>query len=129
MRLSIVRTFALLAAIWPAAAAPQSSANQSAENQSSGESQFKITGTVVDGVTGVPLAKANVFISPTTDRSRRISTSSAAEGRFAFNDLPPGKYVLSGSAKGYPYRMFQQHETFSTGVAVGKDLVVSLTDA
>ncbi|PYU18709.1 MAG: hypothetical protein DMG30_26775 [Acidobacteria bacterium] len=123
MRLSIVRTFALLAAIWPAAAAPQSSANQSAENQSSGESQFKITGTVVDGVTGVPLAKANVFISPTTDRSRRISTSSAAEGRFAFNDLPPGKYVLSGSAKGYPYRMFQQHETFSTGVAVGKDLV------
>jgi Carboxypeptidase regulatory-like domain len=123
MRLSIVRTLALLAAICPAAAAPQSSADQSAENQSSGESHFRITGTVVDGVTRVPLAKANVFISPTSDRTRRIGTSSAAEGRFAFNDLPPGKYVLSGSAKGYPYRMFQQHETFSTGVAVGKDLV------
>jgi len=123
MRLSIVRTFGLLAAIWPVAAAPQSSANQSAENQSSVESQFRITGTVVDGVTGVPLARANVFISPTSDRTRRISASSAADGRFAFNDLPQGKYVLSGSAKGYPYRMFQQHETFSTGVAVGKDLL------
>src|SRR4029077_19854048 len=91
--------------------------------QSSVESQFRITGTVVDGVTGVPLARANVFISPTSDRTRRISASSAADARFAFNDLPQGKYVLSGSAKVYPYRMFQQHETFSTGVPVGKDLL------
>jgi Carboxypeptidase regulatory-like domain len=130
MRLNILRSAVLLATIWPAAAAPQSSANpspaaanESAENQSSAESQFRISGNVVDGVTGVALARANVFISPASDPSRRSSTSSAADGRFAFNDLPPGKYMLSGSAKGYPGSMFQQHENFSTGVAVGKDLI------
>src|SRR5260370_4295242 len=124
MRVNIVRTLVLLAAICRAAASPQTAANQSsAENQSSPSTQFRIIGTVVDGVTSVPLAKANVFISPTSDRSRRLSTSSATDGRFVFSDLPPGKYVLSGSAKGYPFRMFQQHETFTTGVAVGKDLV------
>jgi Carboxypeptidase regulatory-like domain len=123
MRVGIVGTLVLLAAICPAAASPQTDANQSSAENQSPSTQFRITGTVVDGVTSVPLAKANVFISPTSDRSRRLSTSSATDGRFVFSDLPPGKYVLSGSAKGYPLRMFQQHETFTTGVAVGKDLV------
>jgi len=123
MRPSITRTLVLLTAILPAAAAPQSTSNQSTENQASAQTQFRISGTVVDGVSGVPLARASVFISSTSDRSRRITTSSAADGRFLFTDLAPGKYMLSGSAKGYPYRMFEQHENFSTAIAVGRDLV------
>src|SRR5260370_17377981 len=115
MRVNIVRTLVLLAAICRAAASPQTAANQSsAENQSSPSTQFRIIGTVVDGVTSVPLAKSNVFISPTSDRSRRLSTSSATDGRFVFSDLPPGKYALTGSAKGSPFRPLHHPKHITT---------------
>src|SRR5690242_8587048 len=83
---------------------------------------FRIAGTVVDGNTGIPLPRAGVSVTFSNDRSMRLTTLSAADGRFVFNDLPPGKYILAGNAKGYQSQMFQQHETFTTAIVLGKDL-------
>jgi Carboxypeptidase regulatory-like domain len=101
---------ALLLGIRPAAALPQSPEN------------FRIAGIVVDGNTGIPLPRAGVSVTFSSDRSMRLTTLSSADGRFVFNDLPPGKYILAGNAKGYQSQMFQQHETFTTAIVIGKDL-------
>jgi hypothetical protein len=110
MQARVAWTLALLFGISPAAALPQSPAS------------FRIIGTVVDGNTGIPLAGAGVSVTFSSDRSMRFAARSAADGRFAFDDLAPGKYILAGNAKGYQPQMFQQHETFTTAVVLGKDL-------
>ena len=88
MQARVAWALALLLGVSPAAALPQS------------PESFRITGTVVDGNTGIPLAGAGVSVTFSSDRSMRLAARSSADGRFAFNDLPPGKYILAGNAKG-----------------------------
>ena len=45
-----------------------------------------------------------------------------ADGHFAFTGLPPAKYSLTASARGYRAHGFNQHGNFFTGIAVGPDL-------
>ncbi|HEV8385402.1 MAG TPA: carboxypeptidase-like regulatory domain-containing protein [Candidatus Acidoferrales bacterium] len=88
-----------------------------------GRASFRISGTVVDSRSGEPLGKAEVDLGAVSggDTSRRLLT--APDGRFLFELLPPGKYVLSAKRKGFVQQYFQQHEGgFSTGVAVGPGL-------
>src|SRR6266404_5370632 len=42
---------------------------------------------------------------------------------FAFENLAPGHYVLSGNHKGYVQQVYKQHAQFSTAIIVGPDLV------
>ena len=58
----------------------------------------------------------------------------ADDGRFRFDDLAPGKYALSAQRRGYPTQGWEEHQGFSTAVAVGPgkqstDLVFRLTPA
>jgi protocatechuate 3,4-dioxygenase beta subunit len=97
-------------------AAPSASATPSA---------FRISGRVIDAVTGQPLASAVVAIdssnpsnSPNSPDSTRVEAT-AADGSFVFADLLPGKYVLSARHRGYIAQTYQQHESFTTAIAVG----------
>lgn len=68
--------------------------------------QCALSGTVVDSVTGTPLAGATVsarFISAGGQRSGPgfASGSSDAEGKFHLENLSPGRYLLSASRSGY----------------------------
>jgi hypothetical protein len=47
------------------------------------------------------------------------SMTTESDGRFHFEDLAAGKYTLSAGKYGYPHQLFQEHEGFSTAVAVG----------
>jgi hypothetical protein len=86
------------------------------------EHNFRISGTVVDALSGVPLARAEVFISATNSAGTDASILTESNGAFLFDHLAPGKYILSASHRGYVKQNFQQHENYTTGLAVGVGL-------
>jgi hypothetical protein len=71
---------------------------------------------VVDAVTGVPVAHAEVSISVGTDETK---TTAGEDGRFVFQGLEAAKYPLFATAQGYVREGYNQHGGFQTAVAVG----------
>jgi len=104
----------LLLALAPWAAAQQ--ANQAAPDA------WRITGKVVDALSGAPLARCSVEIGPTEDRGASRSIETGNDGVFAFDGLAQGKYRLSASKRGYLPQDYEQHDNFSTAIAVGPGL-------
>jgi len=91
-------------------------------------SAFRISGRIMDAITGQPLAHASVAINPTNSPntpnppdSGRVEITDE-QGLFAFAAVPPGKYVLSARHRGYLAQMYQQHENFMTAIVVGPGL-------
>ena len=91
---------------WTEAAAP-----------STAPRQFVVEGRVVDAATSAPLPDVRVLLtragSPTEERPRGQQT--AADGRFRFEQVEAGGYVLSVSTVGYAF--------VSRGLTVGPGLV------
>jgi hypothetical protein len=83
---------------------------------------WRISGKVVDGRSGQALARCVVEINPTTERNRSLSTETGDDGQFVFDGLALGKYQLSAARRGYLTQSYQEHESFSTAVAVGPEL-------
>src|SRR5271155_1603575 len=83
---------------------------------------WRISGKVVDARSGQALARCVVEINPTTARNRSLSTETGDDGQFVFDGLALGKYELSAARRGYLTQSYQEHETFSTAVAVGPEL-------
>jgi hypothetical protein len=83
---------------------------------------WHISGKVVDARSGRPLARCVVEISPTDNRSQPLSLESGDDGQFDFGGVRPGKYALSAAKRGYLTQSYQQHESFSTAIAVGPEL-------
>jgi hypothetical protein len=83
---------------------------------------WRISGKVVDARSGQALARCVVEINPTTARNRSVSTETGDDGQFEFAGLALGKYQLSAARRGYLTQSYQEHESFSTAVAVGPEL-------
>lgn len=83
---------------------------------------FRISGTAVDALSGAPLKGARVSVAPVNGPRTTASVLTQADGRFVFEQLGPGKYVLSARCRGYEEQMFQQHENFRTAVVAGNNL-------
>ncbi len=86
---------------------------------------YRISGTVVNSLTGQPIPSASVAIAPTTQGMERdISKSflTGPDGRFSFIDLTRGKYSLMAAARGFSLQYFEHHDPYATAVAVGPDL-------
>ncbi len=84
--------------------------------------KWKISGVVVDANSGVPLAGVEVAMAPVTKRNDFRTVTTTEDGRFAFDNLSPGKYALTGQRKGYVLESFDQHAQYSTAIAVGPRL-------
>lgn len=86
--------------------------------------EFRISGIVRDGLTGLPLQGAQVSIVPSAfpvgDAVAPVLTS--PQGRFIFEHLSAGKYILSAKRRGYAPQNYEQHEGFTTAIAVGPQL-------
>src|ERR1700678_3096600 len=106
---------ALLLALHPGAAAAQQPSASTAQ-------AWHISGKVVDARSGRPLARCVVELSPTDNRSQSLSLESGDDGQFDFGGVRTGKYALSAARRGYLIQSYQQHESFSTAIAVGPDL-------
>jgi protocatechuate 3,4-dioxygenase beta subunit len=106
----------------------QATAPPAAPPAASVPSTFRISGRVIDAITGQPLARASVTINPTNPPNTPNPSDSGRveitdeQGLFAFAALLPGKYVLSARHRGYLAQMYQQHENFMTAIVVGPGL-------
>lgn len=83
---------------------------------------FQISGVLVDSITGQPLAKARVGISPVNERNSFTTMVTADDGRFLFINLAPGKYTLAAQVRGYLLQSFNQHDQYSSSIVVGPGL-------
>jgi|SRR5579859_2303519 len=84
---------------------------------------WQISGKVVDARSGQAVARCVVEITPTSHRSQSLSFETGDDGRFEFRGIPLGKYELSAARRGYITQSYQQHEEFSTAIAVGPDRI------
>jgi len=80
---------------------------------------YRISGVVVDAVTSVPVAHAEVSISVGTDETK---ATAGEDGRFVFQGLEAAKYPLFATAQGYVREGYNQHGGFQTAVAVGSKM-------
>ncbi len=82
----------------------------------------RINGTVLQATTGQPLARIEVSISPTEQHDASVQAITGPDGRFAFENLPRGKYSLTAQGRGFAPQAYQQHGPYSTAIAVGPEL-------
>jgi 5-hydroxyisourate hydrolase-like protein (transthyretin family) len=97
----------------PSAHAPASPADN--------EPAYRVAGTVVDAVTGAPLNNAQVTLTARDSQGAETMLTDD-NGRFAFDDVPAGKFVLSAKRKGYLEQLYKQHQQFSTAIVTGPEL-------
>jgi len=91
-------------------------------SQQSGLSGFKIDGRLVDATSNQPIAHARVAIAPVTQRDAFTTIVTAEDGLFSFSGLKAGKYTLFAQAHGYIVHAFNQHDQYSSSIAVGENV-------
>jgi hypothetical protein len=84
-----------------------------------------ISGVVVSSASGNPLDAADVTLTDSKTSALVAETSSDAEGRFAFQHLPDGRYALRVTHRGYIASAFDAHEGFSSAIVTGEGLVTT----
>src|SRR3984893_17607565 len=97
-------------------------AAQPAAQQARAAQNLRVSGIVVDGLTGQPLSQAQVFLTAQAVRDSEQFVMTGEDGRFTFENLAPGHYMLFGNHKGYIQQVYKQHAQFSTAIIVGPDL-------
>jgi len=85
------------------------------------EHGYRVSGIVVDATTGAPLGGAQVNITSSTSQDME-GILADEKGRFVFEDVPAGKYVLSAKRKAYVEQLYKQHQQFSTAIIAGPRL-------
>ena len=97
-------------------------AQQQGHPASSSSGTWRIGGKVVDARNGQALARCVVEINPSPDRTQSLSTMTGEDGQFVFAGLELGKYRLTAGRPGYLTQAYEEHENFSTAIAVGPGL-------
>jgi len=74
---------------------------------------YRISGVVVNSVTGRPLAQAHVTAHPEEGQAKERTATTGTDGRFAFENVPAGKWRLSADRKNYIQQSYGQHVAYS----------------
>ncbi|MBI4892025.1 MAG: carboxypeptidase regulatory-like domain-containing protein [Acidobacteria bacterium] len=86
-------------------------------------SGYPLGGTVVHGANGSPLKGVRVRLIESGKASELTSMLTGADGRFRFEALPAGKYMIAAERNGFPAQMYGQkalNAPVVTGVVVGE---------
>jgi Carboxypeptidase regulatory-like domain len=102
-------------------ATPPSMAQQASVQHDAGT--YRISGRVVDAQGGTPLARCVVEIVDVKHGFGARTVLTGEDGRFLFEGVSPSKYRLSASKHGFVTQSYEQHDNFSTAIAVGPELV------
>lgn len=106
---------ALLALPALAQSAPRSSMRAS----SPPTNLYRIAGTVVNATTGEVVRHATVGALSEEDSRTVAAVESDSEGRFALLNLPPAKYQLTASKRGFRTAFYDEHDEYSTAIVTG----------
>ena len=74
-----------------------------------------ISGTVVDSVTGMPLAKAEIVAAKVGKEASGLSTQTDAKGNFSIGDVDPGQYRVYTTRNGYLDAYYGAKQSSRTG--------------
>ncbi|MCU1284816.1 MAG: hypothetical protein JWO13_1166 [Acidobacteriales bacterium] len=83
------------------------------------ETNFQISGIVVNAIRGEALPHTKVTIAASFGRNQVYTMTTGGDGKFLFANLAPGKYSLGAQRQGFYDQGFQQHEAYTTAIAVG----------
>ena len=81
-----------------------------------------ISGVVISGTNGQPLEGADVTLRASSNLDSITDTTTDAQGRFSFANLPDGRFQLSALRRGYVQTAFEQHGRLSTAIVTGDNL-------
>jgi hypothetical protein len=84
---------------------------------------YNIAGTLVNRVSGEPLAKARVSVASAETRGLGRTMVTGPDGRFRFEGLPAGKYMLSAERLGFVPQSYMEralYQELATGIAIGE---------
>lgn len=80
---------------------------------------YTIAGVTIEHATKQPVPRVLMTIAMTDGSGRQKACITDASGRFRFDDIPPGKYILNANRPGGFPQLFQGSGGFVTGIAVG----------
>jgi hypothetical protein len=84
---------------------------------------YSIAGKLVNSVTGEALGKARVSIASAEKHDLTRAMITGPDGRFQFEGLPAGKYMLSAERLGFVAQSYMErtlYQELATGIAVGE---------
>src|SRR5579871_6207336 len=87
----------LLAALPMGLAAAQTASSAPAGNNAG---SFRVAGTIVSKTDAHPLGRARVTLREASNPEKYESIITGDDGRFAFENVPAGKYSLTGAKRG-----------------------------
>lgn len=107
---------------------PQSTASQSATQSATADKTARLEGRVL-ALDGSPVRKATVWLRPSggggggpfggqPGGATSYQESSAADGKFLFEDIPPGRYTLSAERNGYVTQIYGARSNANTGTVL-----------
>lgn len=79
----------------------------------------RVTGTIVSKTDGRALGRARVTLRDAKDARKFEGIITGDDGKFAFENVPAGKYSLTGAKRGYITASYDQHDQFSTAIVAG----------
>ena len=109
----------LLAALPMGLAAAQTASSAPAGNNAG---SFRVAGTIVSKTDAHPLGRARVTLREASNPEKYESIITGDDGRFAFENVPAGKYSLTGAKRGFIAASYDQHDQFSTAIVTGSGL-------
>jgi hypothetical protein len=83
---------------------------------------YRIAGTAVNAATGEPLRHTTVAALSEEDSHTVASVETRDDGHFALENLPPAKYQLTASKRGFRTAFYDEHDEFSSAIVTGPGL-------
>ncbi len=92
---------------------------QQVPSRAPGAAKYRISGKVVNALTGEVLPGAVVSLGPAQGEDTIDSVRTGETGEFRFEGLHAGKYALRAEARGFSRQGFDEHDGFFTGIVAG----------
>jgi Carboxypeptidase regulatory-like domain len=80
---------------------------------------FRVAGTILSKTDAHPLGHARVTLRDAKNPGQFESVITEENGKFAFENVPAGKYSLTGAKRGFITASYDQHDQFSTAIVTG----------
>ena len=85
--------------------------------------RYRISGRLVAARSGAALSRCFVEITEINRGLESHTLLTDEDGRFSFDHLQPAKYRLTAGKQGFLTQAYEQHDNYSTAIAVGPGLV------